>query len=217
MAKISLNDKLLESKQLSSNIIVSSVLLDKLEVYGYVNSCRHEDMIQMPKNNYSVAYLNGIINKSPHSEIVCSNFIYQVVPFFDGKESSSIGLHIPIYKSLCVLSEQAKYNLEELYIPSLRANSLYRKIKARIGTGVEVTDYMIRKNGFPENIVEEERKAMFVAEEGTILLKDKDGCIKSIGEDILAVCRYLHHETGTMCYTQLSLDELFVDKENDAV
>lgn len=217
MAKISLNDKLLESKQLSSSIIVSSVLIEKLEVYGYVNSCIHEDMIQMPKNNYSVACLNGIINKSPHSEIVCSNFIYQVVPFFDGKDTSSIGLHIPIYKSLCVLSEQAKYNVEDLYIPSLRANTLYRKIKARIGTGVAVTEYMLRKNGFPENIVEEESKAMFIAEEGAILLKDKDGCIKSIGEDVLAICRYLHPETGTMCYTQLSLDELFIENDHDAV
>ena len=217
MAKISLNDKLLESKQLSSNIIVSSFLLEKLEVYGYVNSCRHEDMIQMPKNNYSVACLNGIINKSSHSEIVCSNFIYQVVPFFDGKQTSSIGLHIPIYNSLCVISEQAKYNLEDLYIPSLRANTLYRKIKARIGTGVAVTDYMLRKNSFPENIVEEESKAMFIVDEGAILLKDKDGCIKSIGEDILAVCRYLHPETGTMCYTQLSLDELFIENDHVAV
>lgn len=217
MAKITLEEKLLESKQVSSNIIVSSVLLEKLEIYGYVNSCRHEDMIQMPKNNYSVAGLNGIINKSPHSEIVCSNFIYQVVPFFDGKETSSIGLHIPIYKSLCVIREQAKYDLEDLYIPSLIANSLYRKIKARIGSGLAVTEYMLRKNGFPENIIEEDSKAMFIAEEGTILLKDKDGSIKSIGEEILAVCRYLHPETGTMCYTQLGLDELFVENDHDAV
>lgn len=211
MAKITLEEMLLESKQVSSNIIVSSFLLEKLEVYGYVNSCRHEDMIQMPKNNYSVACLNGIINKSPHSEIVCSNFIYQVVPFFDGKQTSSIGLHIPIYKSLYVISEQTKYNLEDLYIPSLRANSLYRKIKARIGTGVAVTEHMLRKNGFPENIIEEDGKAMFKVEEGAILLKDKEGFTKSIGEDILAVCRYLYPQTGVMCYTQLSLDELYIE------
>lgn len=217
MAKVSLSEKLFESKQLSSSIIVSSVLVNRLEVYGYVNSCRHEDMIQMPKNNYSVAGLNGIINKSPHSEIVCSNFIYQVVPFFDGKETSSIGLHIPIYKSLCVIREQAKYDLEDLYIPSLIANSLYRKIKARIGSGLAVTEYMLRKNGFPASIIEEDSKAMFIAEEGAILLKDKEGSIKSIGEEILVVCRYLHPETGTMCYTQLGLDELFVENNHDAV
>lgn len=94
---------------------------------------------------------------------------------------------------------------------------LYRKIKARIGSGLAVTEYMLRKNGFPENIIEEDSKAMFIAEEGTILLKDKDGSIKSIGEEILAVCRYLHPETGTMCYTQLGLDELFVENDHDAV
>lgn len=217
MAKVSLSEKLSESKQLSSSIIVSSVLVNKLEVYGYVNSCRHEDMILIPKNNSAVASLNGIINKSPISEIVLSNFLYQFVTYFDGKQTSTIGLHIPIYKSLCVLNEQKKYNVEDLYIPSLRTNLLYRKIKARIGTGVEVTANMIRKNGFPENIIEEDSKAMFIAEEGAILLRDKEGSIRSIGEEILAVCRYLHPETGTMCYTQLSLDELFVENDHDAV
>ena len=217
MAKITLKEKLLESKQVSSNIIVSSVLLEKLEVYGYVNSCMAEDMLHKPTNSAAFAFVNGIVNKAPASEIVCSNFIYQVITVFDGKQISSIGLTSPIYKTLCINDKQTKFNLEDLYIPSFRSNQLYRKIKARIGTGVEVTANMIRKNGFPENIIEEDSKAMFIAEEGAILLRDKEGSIRSIGEEILAVCRYLHPETGTMCYTQLSLDELFVENDHDAV
>jgi hypothetical protein len=217
MAKVNLKEKLLESKQVSSNIIVSSVLLDKLEVYGYVNSCRAKDMLSIPKNSYSTASLNGIVNKSPASEIVCSNFIYQVIAYYDGKQNTSMGLSSPIYKSLSINSEQMKYNLEDLYIPSLLSNTLYIKIKARIGTGVTVTDSIIKKNSFPENIIAEDSKAMFIAEEGAILLKNKDGEIRSIGEEVLVVCRYLHPESGIMCYTQFSLDELFVESEDDTI
>lgn len=217
MAKVSLSEKLVECKQLSSNIIVSSVLLDKLEIYGYINSCRDEDMFYLPYKSSTVVYMNGIINRSPVSEIVCAHFIYQVMKVFDGKQVTTVGMPTPIYKSLYVNSEQSKYNVENLYIPSLRANPFYKKIKARIGTGVTVTDNLLRKNNFPESIIEEDSKAMFIAEEGAILLRDKEGSIRSIGEEILAVCRYLHPETGTMCYTQLSLDELFVENDHDAV
>ena len=217
MATITLNDMLLKSNRLVSNIIVSSVLVKRLEVYGYVNSCRAENMLNLPKNSFATAGVNGIINRSPVSEIVCSNYIYQVITLFDGKRVSSIGLASPIYKTLNINKEQTKYNLEDLYIPSLFANPTYRKIKARIGSGVVVTESMIQKGGFPKNIIAEENKAMFIAEEGAILLKNKEGDIRSIGEEILAVCRYLHPEIGTMCYTQYSLDELLIEDEDDTI
>ena len=217
MAKITLNDMLLKSNQLASNIIVSSVLIKKLEVYGYVNSCSVENMLHLPKDSMARVRVNGIVNKSPVSEIVCSNYIYQVITYFDSKQASTVDISSPIYNSLYINKKQTKLNLEDIYIPSLLSNPIYRKIKARIGTGVVVTESMIHKSGFPKNIIAEDSKAMFVAEEGTILLKDKEGDIRSIGEEILAVCRYLHPETGTMCYTQLSLDELFVENDHDAV
>lgn len=217
MAIITLNDMLLKSNQLASNIIVSSVLIKKLEVYGYVNSCRTENMLNIPKDSWAKIGVNGIVNKSPISEIVCSNYIYQVITLFDGKQASSIGIASPIYNSLYINKKETKLNLEDIYIPSLFSNPAYRKIKARVGTGVVVTEGMINRSGFPKNIIAEDNKAMFIAEEGTILLKDKDGSIRSVGEEILAVCRYLHPETGTMCYTQYSLDELFIENDDDTI
>ena len=217
MAILTLNDMLLKSNQLASNIIVSSVLIKKLEVYGYVNSCRVENMLDIPNNQMAIVGVNGIVNKSPISEIVCSNYIYQVITVFDGKQASSIGIASPVYKSLYINEKQTKLNLEDIYVPSLFSNPTYRKIKARIGTGVVVTESMINKSGLPKNIIAEDNKAMFIAEEGMILLKNKDGIIRSVGEELLAVCRYLHPETGAMCYTQYSLDELLIDNDDDTI
>ena len=208
---------LLKDGQLASNIIVSSVLIKELEVYGYVNSCRAENMLHIPNNSWAKIGVNGIVNKSPISEIVCSNYIYQVITLSDGKQASTVGIPSPIYNSLYINKKQTKLNLEDIYIPSLMSNQTYRKIKSRIGTGVVVTESMINKSGFPKNIIAEDNKAMYIAEEGTILLKNKDGNIRSIGEEILAVCRYLHPETGTMCYTQYSLDELFIENDDDTI
>ena len=208
---------LLKSNQLASNIIVSSVLIKKLEVYGYANSCKAENMLNIPNNTWAKIGVNGIVNKSPISEIVCSNYIYQVITLSDGKQASTVGIPSPIYNSLYINKKQTKLNLEDIYIPSLLSNPIYRKIKGRIGTGVLVTDSLIQKGGFPKNIIAEDNKAMFIAEEGTFLLKDKEGDIRSVGEEILAVCRYLHPETGTMCYTQYSLDELFIENEDDTI
>ena len=217
MAKITLKEMLAKNNRLASNIIVSSVLINRLEVYGYINSRCVEDVLFLPQTSYDTVSVNGIVNKSPVSEIVCSNYIYQVIIFYDGKKTTSIGLPTPVYKNLSISNKPTKCNLEDLYIPSLLSNQTYKKIKARIGSGVVVTERTIKNGRFPQNIVAENSKAMFIAEEGAILLGDNEGDIRSVGEEILAVCRYLHPENGTMCYTQFSLDELFVDNEDDTI
>ncbi len=217
MAKITLKEMLAKNNRLASNIIVSSVLINRLEVYGYINSRCVEDVLFLPKTSYDTVSVNGIVNKSPVSEIVCSNYIYQVIIFYDGKKTTSIGLPTPVYKNLSISNKPTKYNLEDLYIPSLLSNPIYKKIKARIGSGVVVTERTIKNGRFPQYIVAEDNKALYIAKEGAILLEDNEGVIRSVGEEILAVCRYLHPENGTMCYTQFSLDELFVDNEDDTI
>lgn len=49
MVKISLANKLQTEKVLQSGLVVSSTLVDRLEVYGYLNSCVGEDIV---KNGY---------------------------------------------------------------------------------------------------------------------------------------------------------------------
>ena len=184
MKRITLEDYLKNHGSVHCGMNAKSNLIDKLEIYGFANACNDEDMYN---DVYAGLILNGIVNKEPKRQIVLSNYIYQVTTHYSGKEITSEGMAIPIFQSLVVSESEGQYNVEDLYVPSLVGRQLYRKIKAIDG------------------------KAILNAPKSHIQIIDKDGEIKSIGENIMVVCRYLHTETGTMCYTQYNLNEVFVD------
>lgn len=203
MAKITLKEELENKGILGSNILVSSILVPTMEVYGYLNSSF--------ETFTGSSSLYGLINKNPINEIVCSNYLYQPTSYLDGKgELVTQGLAAPIFNSLSVCQENEELDLEELYIPSLLGNGTYKVIKSRRSSKID--NYTIRKAQFPESIFIKEGKAIYAVKQGDIICRDKDGEIKSIGEEIVVLCRYIHHETGAMRYTQLSLNELFIEK-----
>lgn len=208
MALITLEEQLRIKGSLNSGLIAKSNLIDKLEVYGFVNACKDKDMYEKLYTGY---ILNGIVNKEPKRQIVLSEHIYQVTTNYSGEEITREGHVTPIYQRLQICHEMKKYNVEDLRVPSLIGNKLYRKIKSRHGQGVIVTAREIEKAKFPSYITEEEGKAILSAPEGHVRCLDNDGLIKSIGENVMVVCRYLHPETGTLCYTQYNLNEVYVD------
>lgn len=208
MIRKTLEEYLNENGSVQSGIIVKSNLMDKLEIYGFVNSCKDEDMYN---EVYTGLILNGIVNKDPMGQIVLSNYIYQITTHFKGKEITREGMAIPIFHTLVISESEEHYNVEDIYIPSLYGRHLYRKIKSRYGNGVIVRDSDLKNAKFPPHINAVEGKAILNAPIAHIKLLDNDGVIKSIGENIMVVCRYLHAETGTMCYTQYNLNEVFVD------
>ena len=201
MERITLEDYLKKNGSVRSGIMAKSNLIDKLEIYGFVNACEDNDMYNKV---YAGLIINGIVNKEPKRQIILSNHIYQVTTHYSG-------MAVPIYHTLVVSGSEGKYNLEDIYIPSLIGKELYRKIKSRHGNGVTVRDYDLKKANFPSCISAIDGKAILTAPAGHVQIFDKDGVIKSIGENIMVVCRYLHAETGTMCYTQYNLNEVFVD------
>lgn len=207
MNRITLEDYLKNHRNVHCGMIAKSNLIDKLEIYGFANACKDEDMYN---DVYAGLILNGIVNKEPKSQIVLSNYIYQVTTHYSGKEITREGMAIPIFQSLVVSESEGQYNVEDLYVPSLVGKQLYRKIKSRHGNGVVVREYDLEKANFPSYIKAIEGKAILNAPKLHIQIIDKDGEIKSIGENIMVVCRYLHTETGTMCYTQYNLNEVFV-------
>ena len=210
MNRINLDDYLKKSGKLYSGIIAQSKLIDKLEIVGFVNACKDEDMYEGSIN----LCLNGIFDMEPKSQIILSNNIYQVTTHYNGREMSRCGRTIPIFNSLVVSEAERKYKVEDLYIPSLVGNQLYRKIKSRYGSGYKVSESELRRSKFPSNIKAVDEIATLNAPASHIQLLDKDGVTKSIGENIMVVCRYLHAETGAMCYTQYNLNEVFVDDED---
>lgn len=208
MYRITLEDYLNTNGSVQSGIMAKSKLIDKLEIYGFVNACKDEDMYNVGYTGYVI---NGIVNKEPKLQIILSNYIYQVTSHYSGKDITYAGMAIPIFQTLAVSEAEEQYNVEDLYIPSLIGKKLYRKIKSRHGNGVTICDYDLRKADFPSRVSAIDGKAMLSAPAGHVQILDKDGIIKSIGENIMVVCRYLHAETGTMCYTQYNLNEVFVD------
>ena len=208
MERITLEDYLKKNGSVRRGIMAKSNLIDKLEVYGFVNACQDKDMYN---EVYAGLSLNGIVNKEPKSQIILSNHIYQVTTHYCGKDITREGMAIPIYQKLVVSESEGRYNVEDINIPSLARKQLYRKIKSRPGKGVTVRDNDLNKAGFPPCISAIDGKAILAAPVGHVQILDKDGVIKSIGENIMAICRYLHAETGTMCYTQYNLYEVYVD------
>lgn len=208
MNRITLEDYLKNHRSVHCGMIAKSNLIDKLEIYGFANACKDEDMYN---DVYAGLILNGIVNKEPKRQIVLSNYIYQVTTHYSGKEITREGMAIPIFQSLVVSESEGQYNVEDLYVPSLVGKQLYRKIKSRHGNGVVVREYDLEKANFPSYIKAIEGKAILNAPKSHIQIVDKDGEIKSIGENVMVVCRYLHSETGTMCYTHYNLNEVFID------
>ena len=209
MERITLEDYLKKNGSVQSGITAKSNLIDKLEIYGFVNACKDEDMYY--KNYNRGLVLNGIVNKEPKCQIILSNCIHQVTSHYSGNDITREGRVIPIFHTLAVSESEGQYNVEDIHIPSLIGKQLYLNIKSRYGNGVIVCDKDLKKEKFPSCISAVDGKAIMTAPAGHVQLLDKDGVIKSIGENIMVVCRYLHAETGTMCYTQYNLNEVFVD------
>lgn len=208
MNRITLEEYLKKKHALHSGMTAKSKLIGRLEIYGFVNACVDTDMYY---ETYAGLYLNGVVNKEPHRQIVLSNYIYQVSSHVAGKDVVEAGIATPVFKSLR-LSESAEcYNVEDLHIPSLCGNSLYREIKRRCGQGVIINESKMKKAKFPSHITVQDGKAVYNAPEGHVQLLDADGEVKSVGENVMAVCRYVHETTGAMCYALYNLNEVYDD------
>lgn len=203
MEKITLKAVLEERRVLGSSILASSVLIKRLEICGYLNSCTSDKKVF---NNLS--HYISLANKAPYRQFVCSGYLYQVQEYESLKELKQRPIVLPIYSELSICKTGFEIDLEEITIPILEKSQTYREIQSR-KKGVRVTDQLLRKAEYPSFIYANNGRAIVKIKEGDILCKDKDGNNKSLGNEILALCRYLHPETGTMCYTQYSLDELY--------
>lgn len=210
MAKNTLQEVLESTSELSSGMLVSSSLIKEMEVVGYVNSCYDEELLATHMGLHSTKQYRGIINHAAQSQIVCSNHLYQILPMPNGNDILMQGILSPIYKDLIIADEEMAINLESLELPFLTDNQLYRKIRARIGKGVVVDERMLRKANFPENIKAEDGKAILHIRQGEVLCRDKYQNVKSIGRNVLALCRYVHSATGNVCYAQFELTDLCI-------
>ncbi|MBQ8958563.1 MAG: hypothetical protein IJ057_08715 [Bacteroidales bacterium] len=213
-SRITLQEHLDKYGWLRSRMVAKSILIDEVEIYGFIN-CSKEMLDEYKTNEYK---LLGIVDKDPSRQIIQCNYIYQIIEWFDGNKAQQTGLATPIYVGLRKCVVDTEINVEELYIPDLINHKLYKDIRSRKGTGIVVTEQLVNKYKSKvwteHNILIKNGKAMMPIHKGDILCQHiMDNSIKSIGQELLAVCRYIHKTTGRMCYTQYGLDELTVKNE----
>lgn len=210
--KITLRKKLLLDGELNRNILVSSNFIKDLEVYGYMN-CQDRRKIlsgqfpirQIPSGqNDSNSDLEGDVQiNSPEDWNIYSFFIRQ-------KNVVS-----PVYHTISVCPKDIDIDVEELCIPSLCDNKLYKEIKIRYGRVKKITsDYEWEKNRFPSEFSLVEGKVMMHLKQGNVVFKDNYDSIKSVEEYAIALCRYPLGETGEMKYVFFALDQLFYDEKS---
>lgn len=198
------------TSKLSSGMQVSNSLIQEMEVVGYVNSCFDEELLVTLTGFCSPNQYRGIINHATQTQIVCSNHLYQILPVPNKRDILVQGILSPIYKDLIFAEAEMSISVDSLELPDLRGNQLYQRIKARIGNGTIINDHMLRKAGFPENIQAEDGKAILHIRQGELLCQDKNQNVKSVGRNILALCRYVHATTGNVCYAQFELTDLYL-------
>lgn len=217
--RITLQEHLDKYGWLRSRMIAKSILIDEVEIYGFVNCSKGM------RDEYKFGQYNllGIVDKDPSRQVIQCNYMYQIIEWFDGNKVQQTGLVTPIYVGLRKSGIDTEINVEDLYIPDLIHHELYNRIRSRKGTGVEITEQMVNKYKLTKGtwaehgIFIKDGKAMMPIHKGDILCQHIiDNSTKSIGQELLTVCRYVHKTTGRMCYTQYGLDELTVkDEEYD--
>ena len=204
MIKTTLQQRLEENGCLEKGLLVASLLIKEIEVCGFLNGVKS---FGQTDGKFLHLY-NSILNKAPHRMLVRSGMVHQIFEYFDGSKISSMNCVFRIYTTLTVNESDFEMDLKDIHVPALEKSSIYRDIKQ--GFKCFITDDKLRKNGFPEFIKVKEDKVVCEIAPGKILCLNKDGEIRSLGEDIQVLCRYLHPETGIMCYTIYSMDELFI-------
>jgi len=228
MNRITLQQYIEKYKHLHIGMKVSSALLDDMVVRGFVNSSK--DMIDDTKiNQYKKNSLLGIVDKDCSNQVICENYIYQVVSWYDGEKIQQQGLVNPIYAGLYKFDNNVNINIENLYIPDLITHPLYQIIRSR--KGVAITEQLVNRykpnNGKTDrwknhNIFIKDGNAYMPIKKGDWVLRPLydminpfiiEKSIKSVAQEILVVGTYIHGETGRRCYALFGLEELTIEIE----
>lgn len=186
-----MNTRLSQLDKLKSGSECQSSMHFKMEIYGFLNCANIT-------NDSALKNAAGIISINDDFHIV-SDFLCQ-----QDLISRKQNLH-KIYKSLCMAKEEHVLCLKDLYIPSLYSVPEYRRILSR-QTFIP-TERWIEKN-LPSTCYLDNNEVMMRIPLGSILLYNRCGELQSVGENVLAICRYKDKRTGSIHYTIHPLDEL---------
>lgn len=186
-----MNTRLSQEDNLRAGTECQSSMHFKMEIYGFLNSADITD-------DSALKNAAGFISINDDFHIV-SDFLCQ-----QDLISRKQNLH-KIYKSLCMAKEEHVLCLKDLYIPSLYSVPEYRQILSR--QAFIPTEKWVKKN-LPDTCYLDNAEVMMKIPKGATLLYNRSGEIQSVGENVLAICRYKDKRTGSIHYTIHPLDEL---------
>lgn len=199
----------------------------EMTIRGFVNSSR--DMID---NAHYIRptrpQLLAFVDKNCSNMVVCSNYMYQIINWYNGNMTLQQGVVHPIYPAIRQYQNNTQVELEQLYIPDLVTHPLYKEIRSRKEKRGSLTEqklqkyrpYKYERDRWTEHgIMINNGIAYMPVKKGDIvfhslngLLKPymTDSSVKSVAQEILVVCRYLHEQTGQIQYALFGLDELSI-------
>lgn len=228
MNKINLTEYLEAHCHFHYGMKVSCDLIDNMVVRGFVNSSK--DMIDNSQLNLTKKdALLGVVDKDCVNQVICENYIYQIISWFDGEKVQQKGLVNPIYAGLYKYGFNANINIENLYIPDLITHPLYQSIRSR--KGFTITEQLVNKYRPNKDKIDRWKSHDIFVKDGKAYMPIKKGdwvlrplhdminpfvaekSIKSVAQEILVVCTYLHEETGRRCYALFGPEELTVEEE----
>lgn len=194
MKRINLLDYLKAQKTIQNGMLVKSSLIDKLEIFGFLNDTEPEN------------FLNNICELTIQTD--GSVNLHNMISIYSGFMKTGNKAY-EYYTSLSINDSRMEINIENLYIPSLSRKDLYKSIRKKSNTR-QITDDLLWKKFLTTSVIAKDGSAIRVIEEGEILMKDRHGNVKSVAEDIVVICRYVNNATGLLSYTMLSINDLFV-------
>lgn len=186
-----MNTRLSQQDNLRAGTECQSSMHFKMEIYGFLNS-------SSPTDDFTIKNSAGIISINDDFHIVADYLCQQDIIL------KKQNIH-KIYQSVCRSTEEMNLSLKDLYIPSLYSVLEYRRILSR--QAFIPTERWVAKN-LPDTCYLDNTEVMMKIPEGSLLLYNKNGEVQSLGEKVLAICRYKDKRTGSIHYTIHPLDEL---------
>lgn len=205
IVKESLKEYFERGGRIQCGLVMSSSLIDKLEIYGFVEN----DPIISTSQNNPYGGINPVCMDGTN-RIVCSGFIYQKKIFTDGYYI------FPVYHTIVREYVTHELPLKLIYVQALKNNNLYQKIRSRRVSSI--TPSNLKKHNMPENIVCKNGMACYKTDLKTILCINNPGldeAISGVCRSVLALCRYIDEGTGNVHFTLLDFSDIFTGKEID--
>lgn len=194
MRTTNLLDLLKSSKELTSGMIASSQLVEKLEIYGFIPCAENTNPIPLDMRLGIIASDRILFSVEQTSLLDLS-----------AKKESAI---LPIYRKLVCDKAEHSLLLENLYVHALSTNHYYKEFRNRKQINLQQL-----KKASSQIFIDDSSKVHYRTLPEEILMYKKTSystdCVSAVTSCFLVVCRFVNSVTGNVSYVVYSPEDLF--------